>query len=56
MAANEGNNTVSPPRDSLLEYLLSKGLILLSHFSFPGNAFYLDFFDNFLVISSWVFI
>ena len=52
MAVNEGNNTVSPPRDNLLEYSLSKGLILSSHFSFSGNAFHLDFFDNFLVISS----
>ena len=52
MAANEGNNAVSPPRDNLLEYSLSKRLILLSHFSFSGNAFHLDFFDNFLVINS----
>ena len=47
MAANEGINTVSPPRDNLLEYSLSKGLILLSHFSFSGNAFHLDFLTTF---------
>ena len=56
MAANEGNNAVSPPRDNLLEYSLSKRLILLSHFSFSGNAFHLDFFDNYLATNSWVFV
>ena len=52
MAANEGNNTVTPPRDNLLEYSLPKGLILLSHFSFSANVFHSDFFENLLVISS----
>ena len=56
MAANEGNNTVTPPRDNLLEYSLSKGLTLLSHFSFSENDFHLDFFENLLVISSCVFV
>ena len=44
MAANAGNNAVSPPRDNLLEYSWSERLILLSHCSFSGNAFHLDFF------------
>ena len=48
MSANEGDG--APPRDNLLNYSLCKKLVLLSHFSFSGNAFNLDFFDNLLAI------
>ena len=50
MSTNEGDCAVNPPRDNLLKYSFSERFVLLFAFSFSGNVFHSDFFDNFLAI------